>query len=111
MPRASRGEVWQVDLGIVAKARPAVVVSIPFHDDEHAVYAIVPPTTALRGGRFEVQVSVRWLHSGAFDVQGMRNRSRIRPAATPWRVGACTNGSDSARHKDLAGNLMIRSET
>ncbi len=58
---------------MVAKARPAVIVSIPFHDDERAVYAIVPHTTALRGGRFEVQVTVRWLQSGGFDVQGLRN--------------------------------------
>ncbi len=73
MPSASRGGVWQVDLGMVAKARPAVIVSIPFHDDERAVYAIVPHTTALRGGRFEVQVTVRWLQSGGVDVQGLRN--------------------------------------
>jgi len=26
---AQRGEVWQVDLGIAAKARPAVILSIP----------------------------------------------------------------------------------
>ena len=52
MPSANRGEVWQVDLGMVAKARPAVIVSIPFRDDEPALYAIVPHTTAFRGGRF-----------------------------------------------------------
>ena len=27
MPSAERGEVWQVDLGMAAKARPAVVFS------------------------------------------------------------------------------------
>src|SRR6266852_1089126 len=73
MPSASRSEVWQVDLGMVAKTRPALIVSIPFHDNERAVYAVVPHTTAVRGGRFEVQINVRWLQSGAFDVQGMRN--------------------------------------
>jgi hypothetical protein len=34
MPSATRGEVWLVDLDMVAKARPAVVVSISFHDNE-----------------------------------------------------------------------------
>ena len=85
MPSANRSEVWQVDLGMVAKARPAVIVSIPFHDDERALYAIVPHTTALRGGRFEVPVDLRWLQPGAFDVQGLRN---IPPSVLLRRLGA-----------------------
>jgi len=85
MPSANRSEVWQVDLGMVAKARPAVIVSISFHDDERALYAIVPHTTALRGGRFEVPVDFRWLQPGAFDVQGLRN---IPPSVLLRRLGA-----------------------
>jgi mRNA interferase MazF len=73
MPNARRGEVWLVDLGLAAKARPAVVLSIPFLDNERALYAIVPHTTAMRGGRFEVVIDVPWLEPGAFDVQGQRN--------------------------------------
>jgi len=73
MPNAKRGEVWLVDLGMVAKARPAVVLSVPFLDNERAVYAIVPHTTATRGGRFEVIIDVPWLERGAFDVQGQRS--------------------------------------
>ena len=73
MPNATRGEVWQVDLGMVAKARPALIVSIPFANNERAVYAIVPHTTSVRGGRFEIQVNVPWLQAGAFDLQGLRN--------------------------------------
>lgn len=73
MLRATRGEVWLVDLGMAAKARPAVVFSIPFLDNERAVYAIVPHTTAVRSGRFEVVVNVPWLAQGAFDVQGLRH--------------------------------------
>ena len=68
-----------------AKARLAVVVSIPLHDDEHAVYANLPHTTALRGGRFEVQVSLRWPQSGASDVEGMRN---IPASVLLGRLGA-----------------------
>ena len=73
MPNAQRGEVWLVDLGMAAKARPAVVFSIPFLDNERALFAIVPHTTALRGGRFEVVLNVPWLQQGAFDVQGLRH--------------------------------------
>jgi mRNA interferase MazF len=73
VPSAKRGEVWLVDLGMAAKARPAVVFSIPFLDNERALYAIVPHTTAVRGGRFEVGVDVPWLQQGAFDLQGLRH--------------------------------------
>ena len=72
MARAERGEVWMVDLGLAAKVRPAVVVSVAFLDKERALYAIVPHTTALWGTRFEARVAVRWLEEGAFDAQGVR---------------------------------------
>jgi mRNA interferase MazF len=73
MTNASRGEVWLVDLGMTAKVRPAAILSVPVRIEERAVFAIVPHTTALRGGRFEVVVQVPWLKPGAFDVQGLRN--------------------------------------
>ena len=73
MLNAKRGEVWLVDLGMAAKARPAVVLNIPFLDNERDLYAIIPHTTAMRGGRFEVVIEAPWLQSGAFDVQGQRN--------------------------------------
>ena len=73
MPNAKRGEVWMVDLGLAAKARPAVVISIEFHDHERALYAVMPHTTAVRGTRFEAAVELSWLEKGAFDAQGIRN--------------------------------------
>lgn len=76
MPNAVRGEVWLVDLGMAAKVRPAVIFSIPFQDNERALYAIVPHTTALRGGRFEAAVQTSWLERGAFDGQGLRSIPR-----------------------------------
>ena len=57
-PNARRGEVWLVDLGMTAKVRPAVIFNTPFRDDERALFAIVPHTTVLRGGRFELVVNV-----------------------------------------------------
>jgi mRNA interferase MazF len=73
MPTAKRGEVWQVDLGLAAKVRPALVLNVPFLDTERALYAIVPHTTAPRGTRFEVNVTVAGLETGTFDVQGLRS--------------------------------------
>ena len=31
-----RGEVWQVDFGITQKVRPALVISIPYADQDRA---------------------------------------------------------------------------
>jgi mRNA interferase MazF len=73
VPNAKRGEVWLVDLGMAAKARPAVVFNIPFADNERALLAILPHTTATRGGRFEVVIDVPWLEDGAFDIPGLRH--------------------------------------
>ena len=65
--------MWQVDLGLAAKVRPALVLNVPFLDNERALYAVIPHTTAPRGTRFEVNVTVPGLDAGVFDVQGLRS--------------------------------------
>ena len=71
MPFAQRGEIWLVDLGMVAKSRPAVVLSVDFLDHERAVVTFVPRTTSTRGTRFEVPHQARGFDPGAFDAQGI----------------------------------------
>jgi mRNA interferase MazF len=66
-----RGEVWLVDLGLAAKVRPALVLSVPAGNADRALVTIVPHTTALRDSRFEVALSVRFLRPGGFDVQSL----------------------------------------
>jgi mRNA interferase MazF len=65
------GEVWLVDLGMVAKVRPALVISVPATDIDRALATIVPHTTSVRGSRFEAAVSVAFLKNGAFDAQNL----------------------------------------
>ncbi len=89
MPTPRRGEIWQADLGMVAKVRPVLILNVPFQVNERAVYAVVPHTTATRGGRFEIEVAVPGLSSGAFDVQGLRN---IPAAHLILRLGALSPG-------------------
>ncbi len=66
-----RGEVWLVDMGLAAKIRPALVLSIPIVDDERSITTVVPHTTSVRGTRFESPSDVSWLKPGAFDAQGI----------------------------------------
>ncbi len=49
------------------------MLSIPFLDQERALYTIIPHTTAPRGTRFEVSLPVAGLEAGVFDVQGLRS--------------------------------------
>jgi mRNA interferase MazF len=71
MPTPQRGEVWLVDLGIAAKIRPALVLSVPPDPQDRVLVTLVPHTTSLHGTRFEVAISKKFLSSGAFDAQGL----------------------------------------
>ncbi len=60
-----------MDLGMVAKTRPGLILSIPPGDLERALLTLVPHTTSLRGGAFEVPTTASFLRPGAFNVQGL----------------------------------------
>ena len=62
-------EVWLVDLGMVAKTRPCLVMSPPPKDDELALHVLVARTTAVRGNRLEVNLSLPGMQPGAFHLQ------------------------------------------
>jgi mRNA-degrading endonuclease toxin of MazEF toxin-antitoxin module len=40
----SRGEVWLVDLGMIQKVRPALVLNRPFKDEDRALITVIPHT-------------------------------------------------------------------
>jgi len=70
MPRADRGAVWIVDLGLVGKVRPCVVLSVPTDPQDRVLVTVVPHTTSVQGTRFEVAVRAKVLHAGGvFDAQ------------------------------------------
>ena len=71
MINPNRGEVWLVDLGMTAKIRPCLVVSIPVLDQDRALVALLPHTTSARGSRFEVELTVKFLKPGVFDAQNL----------------------------------------
>jgi mRNA interferase MazF len=71
MPEPRRGEVWIVDLGLAAKVRPCLILSIPVHDQDRALVSVVPHTTSTRATRFEVPLKINFLRPGAFDAQSL----------------------------------------
>ena len=71
MNNPNRGEVWLVDLGLAAKVRPCLILSIPIEDQDRALVTILPHTTSPRGSRFEVSIKVNYLRQGVFNAQNI----------------------------------------
>lgn len=72
MPKQNRGEVWLVDLGMVAKVRPCLVISTSALVQDRALVTVVTHTRSTRDSRFEVPVRTRYLDvAGVFDAQSI----------------------------------------
>ena len=69
--QVARGEIWIIDLGMAAKPRPCVILSVPFRDHEKAVVTYVARTTRVSGGRFEVKHEGANFLPGVFDAQNI----------------------------------------
>jgi|SRR5208283_4148403 len=79
MPAAKPGEVWQVDLGMVAKVRPCLILTRQPKGDELDVFTIVAHTTSRRGNHWEVPIPKLFLDDeGAFDVQRVATVASVK---------------------------------
>jgi len=98
------GEVWFADLGIAAKNRPVLVLSVPGDDDARALLIVAPLTSQLRGLRGEVDLGKpRWLPKrSAVNVQGLASFDR---RTLSRRLGALTT-PDMARVKSALRDLL-----
>ena len=85
MRRTLPGEIWRVDFGLAAKARPAHILSDYPKDDELALLVVVPHTTAMRGNRWELGIKKPLLKNpGGFHLQQIQP---ISPAHFDARPG------------------------
>ena len=71
MAKPARGEVWLVDLGLAAKVRPCLVLSVPVETADRVLVTVVAHTTSARGSHFEVATMARFLRPGVFDAQSL----------------------------------------
>jgi mRNA interferase MazF len=69
VPNADRGSVWLVDLGMAAKVRPCLILSVPTAPQDRVLVTVVAHTTSVQGTQFEVSVKAKFLKAGAFDAQ------------------------------------------
>lgn len=78
MPKHNRSEVRIVDLGMVAKVRPCLVISTPALIQDRALVTVVTHTTSTPGSRFEIPIKTRFLDIGAFDAQSLVTVSEVK---------------------------------
>jgi mRNA interferase MazF len=74
-PKPSRGDIWQVDMGIAGKVRPCLLLTDYPNDEDLALVTIIPHTTALRGNSWEITIEKPFLKSGAFHLQQVQSIS------------------------------------
>jgi len=66
------------DLGLAAKVRPALILSVSFEGHERAIVSYVIRTTSLRATQYEVPHETRGMPKGAFDAQGLGSIPEIK---------------------------------
>ena len=67
-----------IDLGMVAKVRPCLLLTDYPADDELALITVLPHTTAFRGNRWELAIPKPFLKPGAFHLQQVQSVSVSR---------------------------------
>ncbi len=67
------GEIWLADLGLAAKARPVIIISIDDPNPPRALSIYIPVTSQNRGSRYEVSLGhLAWLTKDSVaNVQGI----------------------------------------
>jgi mRNA-degrading endonuclease toxin of MazEF toxin-antitoxin module len=89
MKSPQRGEVWLVDLGMAAKVRPALAISVPVEDIDRALVTLVPHTTSPRQSRFEVAVCARQTGQTVGETYGCATVVRGTDRVSVARAGSC----------------------
>ena len=83
---AERGEVWQIDFGLAAKVRPALLLTGEPADDELELFTVLLHTTALRGNRGELAIAKPFLKPGAFHLPQVQKGFGRETPAPVWNT-------------------------
>ena|SRR5437867_1502165 len=104
MPAVNPGEIWMTDFGMAAKVRPALLLTGDPSDDELDLVTVLLHTTALRGNRWELNISKPFLKPGAFHLQQIQTISTVK---LERRLGALTADEMSRVREALSNRLAI----
>ena len=104
MRAISSGEVWQVDFGLAAKMRPALLLTSNPADEELDLVTVLLHTTSLRGHRWELSIPKPFLKPGAFHLQQIQSVPTVR---LERRLGVLTEAELNQVLDALAERLAI----
>jgi mRNA interferase MazF len=104
MRAISSGEVWQVDFGLAAKVRPALLLTSNPADEELDLVTVLLHTTSLRGNRWEFSIPKPFLKPGAFHLQQIQSVSTVR---LERKLGVLTEAEMNQVLDALAERLAI----
>jgi len=100
MSKAKRGEVWQIDFGMTAKVRPALLLTDESDEDnELDVVTVVLHTTALSGEQVGSIGPQALSESGCFSLPTSTDDIRRKAYALSW----CVDGG-----RVFAGNCCFK---
>ena len=105
MAQPKRGEAWLADLGLAAKVRPVLVVSIPYSDADYALVCVIPRTATPHGSQFEVNMQMPGLQPDAFNLQGMLAVPNCQISQEVGKSGHKSNATDRSRSETVARNV------
>jgi mRNA interferase MazF len=64
------GDVWMLDMGLAAKVRPALILTLEPADHEQALVTVISHTTQIDPANpWGVSIPKSWLREGVFHVQ------------------------------------------
>ena len=104
MPAVNPGEVWMTDFGMVAKVRPALVLTSHPASDELDLVTLLLHTTSLRGNRWELNIPKTFLKPGAFHLQQIQTLSTIK---LERRLGVLTDAEMKRVREAIAERLGL----
>ena len=102
MPAVNPGEVWMIDFGMAAKARPALLLTGEPAADELDLVTVLLHTTALRDNCWELSIPKPFLKPGAFHLQQIQTVSTTK---LERRLGVLTK-DEPGRVLDALGNRL-----
>lgn len=105
MPAVQKGEVWLVDFGMVAKVRPALLLTGEPADDELDLVTVLLHPTASRGNRWELVIRKPFLKPGAFHLQQVQT---VSVANLERKLGDLTGAEMQRVLEALACRLEMR---
>jgi len=98
------GEVWLTDFGMVAKVRPALLLTGQPEANELDLVTVLLHTTAVRGNPWELNIPKPFLRPGAFHLQQIQTVSTVK---LERRLGLLTADEMDHVRKALSTRLGI----